>query len=191
MHFRKPRSRHALALLIAAAALGGATYAGAASIGMKPALPAGKRSHEAVIAAIRANLPHDATAKAAYIRANPTPPGLSHATAGTPESGILELAQAPFPRGMYAIQNRWQDLRGGTLIQVYSGADASDPAQGIVVLNLIAWPADQDITTRKLTTPAKAGSLRITAANGNDLTLTAESGQRFTFNVISRTLTSP
>lgn len=184
-------SRRSLGVLAVAAVLGSATYAAAASSN-GPTLPAGKHSHQAVIAALRANLSADPAAKAAYLRDNPSPtlPNAGAASASQLEIGILNVTQAPFPRSLYAVQNHWQELRGATLLQVYAGAEGGDATQGVVVLKLIAWPADHDISTQVFSTPTPAGSLKVTAADGDDLTLASEGGPKFTFNIVSHTLTA-
>jgi hypothetical protein len=186
---RLMRDRRPLVVLAALAALGITSYAGAED-GRGPTLPLGKLSHDAVIAALQANVPRVPAAKGVFLQTHPTP-SLPNA-GGTPDSelvtGIVDVSQAPFPRSTYAIENRWQELRGATLAQVYAGADGADPTQGVVVLQLVAWPADQDVETQAFPTPTKEGPVRVTAADGDLLTLTSASGGRYTFDLVSHAL---
>jgi hypothetical protein len=186
---RLVRDRRPLVVLAALGTLAVAASAGAAG-GSDSLLPLGKLSHETVIAALGANAPSVPAAKAVFLQAHPTPslPNAGAAPDAQLVTGIVDVRQAPFPRSTYAIENRWQELRGGMLDQVYAGADGADPTQGVVVLQLVAWPADQDVETQAFPTPTKEGPVRITAADGDLLTLTSESGGRYTFDVVSHAL---
>lgn len=100
------------------------------------------------------------------------------------------MSAGPFPSSTIAIANRWQTLRGHTLVQVYASADGSDASKGIVIVKLIAWPEDAGISTSSFSPASNVGSLRITSASGNVLSLAAKDGTRFTFDTVSDALSA-
>jgi hypothetical protein len=200
-HMRKQSWRRLLAgLLVAALAAGIAAVAAAQGPGdgsgghpaggvAGPPLPPQKQAILDRIAQFKAALPNDPAAKAAAIAHNPGPPA---ATAETPPlNGILDTSQAPFAPGRYLIENRWQELRGATLHQLYAGADASDPSQGVVVEQLILWPDDRDLTVAEFRTPVKAGALKVTSVEGHLATLTSANGTQFVFDLAANRFVSP
>lgn len=108
--------------------------------------------------------------------------------ATTPEpwqSGIIQSGQATFPRGMYTINNRWQDVVGGQHLQVFAGADGTNPAQGIVIVQTVSLDL-QTINDMVYKAPTQNGALRVVAANGTRLTLTTTNGQSVVFDAVAR-----
>jgi hypothetical protein len=120
-----------------------------------------------------------------------TPPPLPVIT------GIIESGQS-YITGM-SVTNQWAGVIGGERVRVYAGAPSpgwgrDDPAQGLLVVETDS--PDGYTPTRhggKYLTPHLDGALRITSAQGNQLTLRAIDGRTFTFDAASRTLsdTSP
>lgn len=102
-------------------------------------------------------------------------------------TGILNMAQAPFPTAEYAIDNRWQQqLPGGRLLQVYAGADAADPSQGLLIVETVPGTAPPAVYR----TPDKLGALRIVAVDGSTFTLDSATGRQAVFDLSSRTFTA-
>jgi len=106
----------------------------------------------------------------------------------TPEpwqSGIIQSDQATFPRGMYTINNRWQDVISGQHLQVFAGADGTNPAQGIVIVQTVSLDL-QTINDMVYKAPTQNGALRVVAANGTRLMLTTTNGQSVVFDAVAR-----
>lgn len=104
--------------------------------------------------------------------------------------GILENAGAPFPAAVFTARNAWQGKRDGGLVIVYAGVDGADPQQGLVI---VIWE-DKDGGFERAEhrpTPVKAGPVKIVKAEGNHLTLEAQNGATFTFDVQSQSFVSP
>jgi hypothetical protein len=109
-------------------------------------------------------------------------------------SGIFALGEAafpagqPFPGNVYQISNVWQGQLDGQHVRVFAGSYLSVPAQGTVVMQRVPadlWPK-RDVGTPRatlFTTETDAGSLRITSAAGDTLSLLSSEGMAFTFDV--------
>lgn len=116
-----------------------------------------------------------------------------------PALGIIPVS-VPFGSDEYVIEAEgWQSVSGNQRVTAYPGALASDRTQGVVVIAVATrlsergapnftdeLAADEEVRLAAYTTPRRAGSVRVTAASGNLLTLTAADGSRFVFNVASR-----
>jgi hypothetical protein len=103
-------------------------------------------------------------------------------------AGIFEEAPGPFSAQEYTVANAWQDQLKGEWVQVYAGALAEDPQQGVAIV-LVSTPAG--VRGSQHLTPARAGAVRITAANGARLTLETAEGQTFTFDAEARQFEAP
>ena len=91
----------------------------------------------------------------------------------------------PLPR-IVEVTNSWRDYVHGQYFVVWAGALGADPQQGVVVV------ADQEMTAttplpQPIKTPTKHGKVRITAVNGSLLTLVADDGTMFVFDLTTRT----
>ncbi len=104
-------------------------------------------------------------------------------------SGIFERSQAPLPASLYTITNQWQNDVGGRHVQVYVGSETPFPSQGVVIVQTTSLDL-QTVRTMTYLTPVTSGRLRIVAAQGSQLTLTAASGTSYVFDVVARTLLS-
>ena len=96
----------------------------------------------------------------------------------------------------------WQAVEADKRIAVYAGALAGDRAQGLVIVEVASLPkpstvpaftkpggAFQDDQIRSFTpfpTPTKDGAVEIVGAQGQRLTLRAESGKILVFDVLER-----
>lgn len=112
-----------------------------------------------------------------------------HTTPAPWPSGIFERSQAPLPASLYTITNQWQNDVGGRHVQVYVGAETPFPSQGVVIVQTTSLDL-QTVRTMTYLTPVTSGRLRIVAAQGSQLTLTAASGTSYVFDVVARTLLS-
>jgi len=90
------------------------------------------------------------------------------------------------------MEDEWQDVQSGTLVQVWAGAYSSDPDHGVVLVRrLNNWPnpTADDETRMTCDAPQGAGSLRITAVDGELLVVEAASGNTYDFDDDSGTFT--
>lgn len=119
----------------------------------------------------------------------PTPhTALPHRAAG---SGIIvETRQAPVPGPLFLGENQWYETKGNETIAVYAGKDRQDPSQGmiVVVVTEAKNPVGSPTASPRATylTPTKEGSVHITDADGEHLSLRSTSGTTFIFDVASR-----
>jgi hypothetical protein len=128
-------------------------------------------------------------------RPEPTPDPL-------PPTGIVPITP-PFPAESYTIHEQgWQAVQAGKRIAVYAGALTADRAQGLVIVEVASLPKPsaaptftkpgrelQDDQTRLFTrfpTPTREGAVEIVGAQGQRLTLKAESGKILVFDVRER-----
>jgi hypothetical protein len=103
-------------------------------------------------------------------------------------TGIFEDVIGPFSPQEMIVTNAWQDRVNGQWVQVYAGASADDPTQGLVAVLVQPLSAS---TGSLHATPSRAGAVRITSAHGSLLTLTAEDGSIFVFDASTRQFTGP
>jgi len=136
------------------------------------------------------------------IPATPVPGGNSspflHREAGF--GTIVETSFSPLP-SFYVIKNQWYSEQNGKQIIVFAGAQRSDPLQGEKSLDK-PWPGLLIVEINELGgkflsdeggkywTPTKVGPVRIVDAEGMNLTLAAEDGTIFVFDVSTRQFTS-
>lgn len=135
-------------------------------------------------AAARAAPQADAAAKPSGLRpAGPTPaPDLAR------PRGIVEEVQGPFSSQEITVENAWQEQVNGQWVQVYAGALASDPAQGVVI---VLAQTSEGMTGSRHPTPVKAGAVRLVSADGLRLTLVAASGATIYFDAAARQFVPP
>ncbi len=111
--------------------------------------------------------------------------------------GIYTDLQKPMGWGMlYSIKNAWVGSITGGHAQVYAGlkSDSADPLAWVMnppgqgVLRVITVPHGTGTPTNggEYLTPARAGSIKITAATGTCLTVQAEDGTQYQFDVATR-----
>ncbi|MDZ7296201.1 MAG: hypothetical protein ONB14_12375 [candidate division KSB1 bacterium] len=105
---------------------------------------------------------------------------------------IIENGQAPFSAMEYLFENRWEEKRAdGTRVVVYAGVQGSalDPSrtQGVAVVVVLGADGNPIAgESGRYPTPTKAGPVRVTDAIDRVLTLTADNGTTFRFDVSSR-----
>ena len=102
--------------------------------------------------------------------------------------GIIEEVQGPFSSQEITVENAWQEQVNGQWVQVYAGALASDPAQGVVI---VLAQTSAGITGSRHPTPVKAGAVRLVRADGLRLTLVAASGATSYFDAAARQFVPP
>jgi hypothetical protein len=115
-----------------------------------------------------------------------------------PPTGIVPV-NPPFPSSTYVVDELgWQLIRNGKRVAVYAGASAADHAQGVVIVEVAAlrkaYPepsgelvGDGGRRLEVYSPPKRSGALEISHADRSLLTLRAESGAMFVFDVEQRT----
>jgi hypothetical protein len=107
--------------------------------------------------------------------------------------GISESTQSPFSTQDYVFQNSWQDLNatGTTLNQAWAGASATASTQGVIAVNELPWPANEDTigTSNVYPAPTGLGALTFTSAGSGRLYFTSASAQTGSFDLATRTYT--
>jgi len=120
-----------------------------------------------------------------------------------PQTGILpeEMVGSALGAGSsaYRIENGWHDIVNGKSVMVYAGATRFDPTNDVIkydpmtvhgfVIIIKGLMSEPDATWKQLYTPTAVGSLHITAANGNVLTLESRQGNKLSLNVETEQLT--
>jgi hypothetical protein len=105
---------------------------------------------------------------------------------GSPEpewrQGVIESGLAPFPSGVYRIENQWQQLLHGQHTSVYAGALGADPARGVVVVQSTSVDNARVGKPREYLATAGSGPLRIVRAEGLTLVLQGADGSEFMFD---------
>jgi hypothetical protein len=113
-----------------------------------------------------------------------TPP-VSPAATSTPILGIVEGVAPPYNTEEFVSGGpRWVGYIDSTLTFVYAGARGTDHQQGVVIVENPTVGGWYD-------TSSKDGVLKIIAASGSLLTLTAEDGSIYQFDVNSVTFITP
>ena len=110
------------------------------------------------------------------------------------EGGLLhDVGQGPFGATEFHATDVWQGAVNGTWIQVYAGTDLTG-SHPVGALRLYSMPIDPNVNPTAMTDlgtfmpPVAETSLAISSAKGTTLTLTAPSGDRFTFDVATRVI---
>ena len=106
--------------------------------------------------------------------------------AAAPPTGIVDDVQGALPTSTARLLNAWQGRAGGGFVSVYAGAAAGDADQGVVVVVTLEDARHPTLGQQLVKTPSRSGALRVTAANGSLLTLQAEGGTSFTFDIAAR-----
>jgi hypothetical protein len=109
-------------------------------------------------------------------------PGL----AAAPPTGIVDDVQGALPTSPARLLNAWQGRAGGGFVSVYAGAAAGDANQGVVVVVTLEDARHPTLGQQLVKTPSRSGALRVAAANGSLLTLQAQGGASFTFDIAAR-----
>lgn len=112
---------------------------------------------------------------------------LRQAGAGT----IVESGQAPLAGMAYTILNSWYQKTADKTVVVYAGGRHTNPGvtaemQGVVVILVSANSQALPAESGEYLTPTPVSTVRIVAAQGAQLTLVAEDGTFFFFDVPTR-----
>jgi hypothetical protein len=109
---------------------------------------------------------------------------------------IKDLRQGPFSPAQFQSNSTWQGPVAGTWIQVYAGADVTGSAP-VGELRLYSMPIDPNDgpnvqnAVGAIAAPKSEASLSLESVTGLVLTVSAPSGDRFTFNVATRKWGTP
>jgi hypothetical protein len=139
------------------------------------------RSHaQEPLAESRAISPAAPHSKAAAVVARPEPEW---------RTGIVASGQAPLPGALYRIENQWHEVIQGRHVNVYAGALAQRPSEGVFVVQTTdLQPGARSGMPEVVRAPAGAGPLHLESAHGSTLRIVSAQGRRFTFDVASREL---
>jgi len=103
-----------------------------------------------------------------------------------PAGTINDEMVGPFSSSDYLTNNAWWNETAGTDVDVYAGAQGSNPSQGVVVVLSSPVSGDGSAPTLKaFPTTQQDGALTITGAQGWILTLTASDGTVYTFDALT------
>jgi len=118
----------------------------------------------------------------------PTPSGppTPNPLAPTPPRGIFEGFGGPFSPSEFDVHNMWQDEIDGYWWVIYAGADGQDHTQGLLVAYKIIQRVPTETQGGRYTTPNKTGYLRITSVKNMLVSVVAQDGQTFVFDLTKR-----
>ncbi len=130
-------------------------------------------------------------------------------TTAHPEAARILPTQSPsplplgiqdkYPNGWHMKQrfeNEWFGYLNGERISVYAGSVAAfdsngrvvvDPPQGYIAVGVGSALSGPDLNYHEYPTPKQSGAVKITAVNGALVTVVANDGTTFTFNLDTRT----
>jgi hypothetical protein len=104
-------------------------------------------------------------------------------------TGIIDSGQAPFAAVLYRFENQWHEIVDGQHVNVYAGALAQSPEQGVLVLQTSPLgPGARPAVPAVIRAPGASGALRLVSATGAVLHVASASGRRFTFHLPTREL---
>ena len=98
------------------------------------------------------------------------------------QTGIFEGDEGLFRSNEAVIQNYWQGLIEGAIIQVFAGAASTDAMQGVVIIVTISSDRKSSAYV-KYDTPMHIGSVRIVSEDQYILTLSTEDHVELQFDI--------
>ncbi len=106
---------------------------------------------------------------------------------------IVEDSQTGFSSEAGLFRNQWQreadSPQGRVYTHVYAGVEKRDPLQGLLLMEVITQ--SQSTSFGSYRTPLRVGPIRVIDAVGEQLTLRADDGTLFTFDVPTRQWVTP
>jgi hypothetical protein len=109
-------------------------------------------------------------------------------------TGIIEAAQSPFSSEQYLIENQWagDSPDGQNSIAVYAGAYASDPQQGVLVVDTLpAGSTDLVGDTAEYPTPTQTGAASIVRVDGQSIYFVTDGSETWLLNLATRQFDRP
>jgi len=100
---------------------------------------------------------------------------------GPPDRGIVEDREAPISSSVFVVGNRWTGAVDGSEVAVYAGRSGQDERRGMVLVSRLS--ADGRRVAAVWLHEAGTGALRVAAARGPLLTLSAATGDRFVLDL--------
>jgi len=95
------------------------------------------------------------------------------------------------PPSYFLAGNCWAEILNGSYYQVRAGAARPEPAQGYINVRRQSLESGSSPWEEEYLTPTEAGRIEVVAANDFVLTLRAENGSLFAFDLDSRTWITP
>jgi hypothetical protein len=97
-------------------------------------------------------------------------------------TGIFEGDESTFKPEQALIINRWQGTISNDLIQVFAGCQGQNLEQGLIII--LRMTQEGEVSSSEfIPSPTKAGALRILSADNLKLTVQAEDGTQWVFDV--------
>jgi hypothetical protein len=171
------RSRASIALsggLLALLAIAGATvaYRHIADASSQGPIPADKR----------ARLDHEAASRG-HRRAPKSDPSAARPTSAPVayETGIVDDDESPSRE--FVVRNRWGGTVHGHRYIVFAGTRTSDASLGVLLVQEVTADGGAG-APRPYEAPARTGALRVVSVRGAELTLSADDGTGYVFDMI-------
>jgi hypothetical protein len=101
-----------------------------------------------------------------------------------PPRGIIEGASGPFSSSDFVVQNMWQDEIDGIWVVIHAGANGDDRKQGALS---VVRRLPTGIKGGRYPTPQKSGSIRIVAVKDTLVSVIAEDGSTYIFDLPKQT----
>lgn len=185
---RRPSSAAIVLLVVAAGSI--------AAVGACSAL-SGSKNADSVPGAKQALLDQEQAARGtvagAAVQKGPVPLAGSPKPISPRTGGLLQgIKQGPFLPTEFQNNDFWQGPVNGVWIQVYAGRDVTGPMP-VGELRLFSMPIDPNdgpdvfIALGIQLPPTAEASISIASASGTSLSLLAPSGDKFAFDIASRT----
>ncbi len=193
-HRRLP-GRRALVLVVGGvvAVSIGAGIAAAQGVSARTAALSSAQAQSAGWPAAKARLYQQGVAKAFPVKPAMKPAVAPAAAPGVPvvvvpdarQAGISDLRQAPFGTADFAVQNSYSNLVKGRWYVAYAGTVNGSSTSAVGGVRVLSADATQntDITDLGTFTVPGTTSLEVTGYSGDSITLVANTGATFTFNL--------
>jgi hypothetical protein len=153
-----------------------------------------EQAYQRCLAAADKTLPPQAFNQPTPVSPTPDPDAAAQNTIVLRQAGagtIVENGQAPLAGMAYTILNSWSQKTADKTVSVYAGGRHTNPGvtaetQGVVVILVSANSQALPAESGEYLTPTPVSTVRIVAAQGARLTLVAEDGTFFSFDVPTR-----
>jgi len=132
---------------------------------------------EAILAATAAVMP-------TLVPSGPPTPNPFEPTLPPLPRGILEGGGDSFSSSDFIVQNMWQDQIDGIWVMIHAGANGDDHTQGALS---VVWRLPTGIQGGRYPTPQKSGSIRIIAVKNMLVSVVAQDGSTYTFDLTKQT----
>ena len=103
------------------------------------------------------------------------------------ETGIFPGSEGMVRPSLAEINNYWQGVVAGQIVQAFAGSSSDDPQQGVIVVVTSSMdPASSDIHFDVVPAPGETGSIHAVSETNGVLTLENETGTILLFSVAEK-----